>query len=170
MTDSRGKAAPGAGDTHRGRALSFGGSLGGTPLTSYSKAKGRRTGRYRAPFSFLKVPTARKEKIGNGDNEIAAWLGRETRVVIETYDDPNRAAKEAVRHILNWGPEGNAPPKRGVSKPAALNGRVQVQCRRCFWAFGGSITTSDAIEWAFPRADRRPNILNRSVRRALVYL
>src|SRR5262249_24045227 len=56
VTDSRGKAAPGAGDAHRGLALPFGGYLGGTPLTSYSKAKGRRTGRYRAPFSFLKVP------------------------------------------------------------------------------------------------------------------
>jgi len=44
------------GNSHRGLALPFGGSLGGTPLTSYSKAKGRRTGRYRAPFSFLKVP------------------------------------------------------------------------------------------------------------------
>ena len=52
----------------------IGGSSGGTPLTSYSKAKGRRTDRYRAPFSFLKVPTARKEKISNGDNKIAAWL------------------------------------------------------------------------------------------------
>ena len=43
---------------------------------------------------------------------------RETRVVIETYDDPNRAAKEAaealVRHILNWGSEEKAPPKQGL--------------------------------------------------------
>ena len=70
------------------------------------------------PFLLPKCPHARKEKISNGDNEIAAWLGRETRVVIETYDDPNRAAKEAaealVRHILNWGPEEKAPPKRGL--------------------------------------------------------
>jgi len=39
-------------------------------------------------------------------------------MVIETYDNPNRAAKEAaealVRHILNWGPEEKAPPKRGL--------------------------------------------------------
>src|SRR5262249_13807602 len=68
---------------------------------------------------FLKAsPRTRKEKISNGDNKIAAWLGRETRVVIETYDDPNRAAKEAaealVRHILNWGPEEKAPPKQGL--------------------------------------------------------
>ena len=99
MTDSRGKAAPGAGDTHRGLALSFGGSLGGTPLTSYSKAKGRRTG-YRAPLSFLKAsPRTRKEKISNSDYKIAAWLGRETRVVIETYDDPNRQPKKRPKRL-----------------------------------------------------------------------
>src|SRR5262245_17882657 len=34
MTDGRGKAAPGAGDTHRGLAFLFGGTLGGTLLTS----------------------------------------------------------------------------------------------------------------------------------------
>ena len=55
----------------------IGGSSGGTPLTSYSKAKGRRTG-YRAPLSFLKAsPRTRKEKISNSDYKIAAWLGRE---------------------------------------------------------------------------------------------
>src|SRR5262249_57218629 len=78
----------------------IGGSLGGTPLTSYSKAKqrGAEPARvYRAPFSFLKCPHARKEKIGNSEYKIAAWLGRETRVVFDTYDDPNRAAKEAAQ-------------------------------------------------------------------------
>jgi hypothetical protein len=99
------------GNSHRGLAFPNRGVLGGTLLTSYSKAKGRRTGRYRAPFSFLEVPTARKEKISNGDNKIAAWLGRETRVLIQTYDDPNRAAKEAAEAACA-GPEEKAPPRR----------------------------------------------------------
>ena len=116
MTDSRGKAAPGAGDTHRGLALSFGGSLGGTPLTSYSKAKGRRTGRYRAPFSFLKVPTARKEKIGNSEYKIAAWLGRETRVVIGAFSS---GPAQTPCMGLHKGHSIQAPPVhiRGPTRP-----------------------------------------------------
>ena len=69
--------------------------MGGT-LAHIIKQRGADPRECRAPFSFLKVPTARKEKIGNSEYKIAAWLGRETRVVIETYDDPNRAAKEAA--------------------------------------------------------------------------
>ena len=66
MTDSRGRAAPGAGDTHRGLALPGGrGDLGGN-AAHIIKAKGRRTAIAPRPFlSFLKVPTARKEKISN---------------------------------------------------------------------------------------------------------
>src|SRR5262249_12374811 len=43
------------------------------------------------------------------------WLGRKTRVVIETYDDPNRAAKEAAEALVG-GPEEKAPPKRGLAQ------------------------------------------------------
>jgi len=56
---------------------------------------------------------------------------------------------------------------RRLPKPALGNGRVQIQCKRAFIAFDGPISSSDAIDWAFPKADRRPNTLNRSVRRAL---
>jgi len=62
--------------------------------------------------------------------------------------------------------------RKSPAKPAALNGRVQIQCKRCFWAHDGPITTSDAIEWSYPQRlmldDRRPNTFNRAVRRALV--
>jgi hypothetical protein len=57
---------------------------------------------------------------------------------------------------------------RRLPKPALGNGRVQTQSKRCFCAFGDVISTSDAISWAFPRADRRTNNFNRSVRRALM--
>jgi len=92
--DGRGKAAPGEGEFSPGPCVPRYRGIGGTPLTSHSKAKGRRTGRYRAPFSFLKVPTARKEKISNGDNKIAAWLGRETRMVVDTKRSRRSPTKE----------------------------------------------------------------------------
>jgi len=67
------KGGPGRrGTTRRGLAFpgaSLGGTLGGTPLTSYSKAKGRRT-ECRAPFSFLKVPTHSEGEISNGDKKL----------------------------------------------------------------------------------------------------
>jgi len=44
---------------------------------------------------------------------------------------------------------------------------LNVRTLRAFIAFDGPISSSDAIDWAFPKADRRPNTLNRSVRRAL---
>lgn len=58
--------------------------------------------------------------------------------------------------------------KRRLAKPALGNGRVQRACKMAFIAFDGPITTSDAIAWAYPRHDRRPNHLNVAVRRALV--
>jgi|SRR6516162_5980507 len=117
MTDSRGKAAPGAGDTHRGLALSFGGSLGGTPLTSYSKAKGRRTGRYRAPFSFLKVPHHPEEDQQWGQRNCGlarAGNSRGHRDIRRPEPAAKEAAEALVRHILNWGSEEKAPPKQGL--------------------------------------------------------
>src|SRR5262245_6638824 len=106
------------GNSHRGLALPFGGDLGGNAAHIIKQSKGAQNRPVPRPLSPSKCPHARKEKISNGDNKIAAWLGRETRVVIETYDDPNRAAKEAaealVRHILNWGSEEKAPPKQGL--------------------------------------------------------
>src|SRR5262245_25168929 len=107
------------GNSHRGLALPFGGSLGGNAAHIMQQSKGAQNRPVPRRFLLPKCPHAPKEKISNGDNEIAAWLGRETRVVIETYDDPNRAAKEAaealVRHILNWGSEEKAPPKQGLA-------------------------------------------------------
>src|SRR5262249_45161520 len=118
VTDSRGKAAPGAGDAHRGLALPFGGSLGGTPLTSYSKAKGRRTGRYRAPFSFLKVPhhpEGEDQQWGQRNCGLArAGNSRGHRDIRRPEPAAKEAAEALVRHILNWGPEEKAPPKRGL--------------------------------------------------------
>src|SRR5262245_15187862 len=103
MTEGRGKAAPAEGEFSPGPSVPGSGGPWGE-RRSHHKAKGRRPAIGRAPFSFLRSPTTRKEKIGNSEYKITAWLGRETRVVIEIYDDPNRAAKEAaearVRHIL----------------------------------------------------------------------
>ena len=56
---------------------------------------------------------------------------------------------------------------RRLPKPALGNGRVQVQCKRAFMAFDREISTSEAVSWAFPRADKRPDKLSRSVRHAL---
>ena len=66
MTDSRGRAAPGAGDTHRGLALPGRGDLGGNAAHIIKQSKGAQNRPVPRPFlSFLKVPTARKEKISN---------------------------------------------------------------------------------------------------------
>src|SRR5262245_25533585 len=118
MTGRQREGGPGSRGYSPGPSAPVRGVLGGN-AAHIIKQRGAEPRECRAPFSFLKVPTARKEKIGNSDYKIAAWLGRKTRVVIETYDDPNRAAKEAaealVRHILNWGPEEKAPPKQGLA-------------------------------------------------------
>src|SRR5262245_37768564 len=57
---------------------------------------------------------------------------------------------------------------RGSPLAAKGNGRVQKACNLAFIAFDGPVTTSDAIEWAYPRAQGWRNDFNRAVRRALV--
>src|SRR5262249_37352389 len=58
MTDGREKAAPGEGEFSPGPCVPGYRGIGGNAdhIIQQSKAKGRRTGRYRAPFSSLKVP------------------------------------------------------------------------------------------------------------------
>src|SRR5262249_56600953 len=104
MTGRQREGGPGSRGYSPGPSAPVRGVLGGN-AAHIIKQRGAEPRECRAPFSFLKVPTARKEKIGNSEYKIAAWLGGETRVVIETFDEPNRAAKEAdqalVRRILN---------------------------------------------------------------------
>src|SRR6516164_9122567 len=78
-------------------------------------------------------------------------------------DDLSRNA-QTMRHK----PGKTRKPLRKPAQPALGAGRVQTQCRRCFYAFEGVISTSDAISWAYPWAERRANGLNVSARRALV--
>ena len=56
MTDGRGKAAPGAGDTHRGLALPFGGSLGGTLAHIIKQSKGAQNQPVPRPFLLPEGP------------------------------------------------------------------------------------------------------------------
>ena len=76
MTDGRGKAAPGEGEISPGPSAPGSGGPWGERC-SHHKAKGRRTAIVPRPFLLPKCPHARKEKIGNSDYKIAAWLGRE---------------------------------------------------------------------------------------------
>ena len=111
MTGRQREGGPGSRGYSPGPSAPVRGVLGGN-AAHIIKQRGAEPRECRAPFSFLKVPTARKEKIGNSEYKIAAWLGRETRVVIETYDDPNRAAKEAAEALVRS--RKKAPPKQGL--------------------------------------------------------
>jgi hypothetical protein len=61
---------------------------------------------------------------------------------------------------------------RRPPKPARGNGRVEKSCRIAFIALGDTISTSQAIEWAYARrllicGERRRNGFNVAVRRAM---
>jgi hypothetical protein len=82
MTDGEERRPREKGNSRRGLAFpgaSLGG-VGGTPLTIISAAVFRsnqaKGAQDCAPFPFLSVPTRSKGEISNGDNKIAAWLGR----------------------------------------------------------------------------------------------
>jgi hypothetical protein len=83
-------------------------------------------------------------------------------------DFAERLSEGQSAQIMRHKPELHPNLLRRPAKPALGAGRVQTQCRRCFYAFEGVISTSDAISWAYPWAERRPNGLNVSARRALV--
>jgi len=56
MTDGRGKAAPGAGDTHRGLAFLFGGDLGGNAAHIIKQSKGAQNRPVPRPFLLPEGP------------------------------------------------------------------------------------------------------------------
>jgi len=61
---------------------------------------------------------------------------------------------------------------RRPPRPSWHNGPVQRACQRALVALGGTINTSDAINWAYARrllllGEGRSNNMNHSVRRAL---
>src|SRR5215471_12464874 len=129
----------------------FGGTLG--ERRSHYKAKGRRPDSAAPLFPFLSAPTRSKGEISNGDNKIAAWLGRGSNT---RNAQMARRKLETLRNL-----------RRRPAKPALGNGRVQRACRRAFWAHE-TPSTSDIIAFAYAlrlhRGERR-NAFNATVRR-----
>src|SRR5262249_31205886 len=61
---------------------------------------------------------------------------------------------------------------RRPARPAWRNGAIQRACERALTALGGTITTSDAIGWAYAHrllilGERRHDNMGRAVRKAL---
>src|SRR5262249_18093177 len=61
----------------------------------------------------LLVPS-RRIFMGNNRRRCVSYFTLSLATLSQLTRQPNGAAEALVRHILNWGPEEKAPPKRGL--------------------------------------------------------
>jgi len=85
---------------------------------------------------------------------------------LQALDSPLRLG--ATTRTRQYIPAYRRNLSRRLAKPALHNGAVQKACKRAFIAHTGTISTSIAIDWVYPRAQQSRNDFNRAVRRALV--
>src|SRR5215831_18170782 len=75
----------------------------GERRSHHSQSKGAQNRPVPRPFLLPEAPTARKEKISNGDNKIAAWLGRDGhRLSTQAKAEDGKSGTRATSWPPGW--------------------------------------------------------------------